>query len=117
MQTVTETVTSQHWPFLQICEKIVFDNGASGRGVVATTSINKHEVFCDYHTDVIITQSVMRQRENTQYILDCGYIVFDATLDSCVCYPGQRTFRRFLNYRPDKHPQCNVRMKRIVING
>ena len=117
MQKVTEFVTSQHWPFLQICEKIVFDNAASGRGVVATTPINKHEVVCDYHTDVIITQSVMCQRENTQYILDCGDIVFDATLDTCECHPGRRTFGRLLNYRPDNHPQCNVRMKRMVING
>ena len=117
MQKVTEFVASQHWPFLQICEKIVFDNGASGRGVVATTPINKHEVVCDYHTDVIITQSVMCQRENTQYILDCGDIVFDATLDTYECHPGRRTFRRLLNYRPDNHPQCNVRMKRMVING
>ena len=117
MQKVTEFVASQHWPFLQICEKIVFDNGASGRGVVATTPINKHEVVCDYHTDVITTQSVMCQRENTQYILDCGDIVFDATLDTCECHPGRRTFGRLLNYRPDNHPQCNVRMKRMVING
>ena len=94
MQKVTEFVASQHWPFLQICEKIVFDNGASGRGVVATTPINKYEVVCNYHTDVIITQSVMCQRENTQYILDCGDIVFDATLDTCECHPGRRTFGR-----------------------
>ena len=61
-QKVIEFVTSQHWPFLEICEKIVYDNGVSGRGVVATAPINKHEIVCDYHTDVIITQSVMCQR-------------------------------------------------------
>ena len=70
MQKKTEFVASQHWPFLQIREKIVLDNRAFGRGVVATTAINKHEVVCDYHTDVIITQSAMCQRENTHYILD-----------------------------------------------
>ena len=29
MQKVAEFVASQHWPFLQICEKINFDNGAT----------------------------------------------------------------------------------------
>ena len=66
---------------------------------------------------MIITQSVLCQRENTQYILDSGDIVFDATLDTCECHPGRKTFGRLLNYRPDNHPQCNVRMKRMVING
>ena len=117
MQMVTEFLTSQHWPFLQICEKIVFDNGACGRGVITTAPISKHEVVCDYHTDVIITQTVMCRRENTQYILDCGDIVFDATLETCECHPGRRTFGRLLNYRPDNHPQCNARMKRMAING
>ena len=117
MQKVAEFVISQHWPFLQICEKIVFDNGACGRGVILTAPIKKHEIVCDYHTDMIITQSVMCQRENTQYILDCGDIIFDATSDTCECHPGRRTFGRLLNYRPDSHPQCNVRMKRMVING
>ena len=80
MQKVTE-MPCQHWPFFQICE-IVFNNDPSGRGRVATTSNNKHEVVRDYHTDMIITHSVMCQRENTQYNLDSGGIVFDATLDT-----------------------------------
>ena len=117
MQKVTEFVTSQHWPFLQTCEKIVFDNGVSGPGVITTAPISKHEVVCEYHTDVIITQSVMCQRENTQYLLDCGDIVFDATSDTCECHPERRKLGRLFNYRPENHPQCNVRMKRMVING
>ena len=44
VEGTTLFVTSQHWPFLQICEKIVFDTDISGRGVIATASISKHEV-------------------------------------------------------------------------
>ena len=29
---------------------------------------------------------------------------------------GNNILGRLLNYRPDNHPQCNVRMKRMVIN-
>ena len=59
----------------------------------------------------------MWQRENTQYILDCDDIVFDATSDTCECHPERRKFGRLFNYGPENYPQCNVRMNRMVING
>ena len=114
---VSEYLSSQQWPFLQVCERIVFSNGTFGRGVVTTAKICESEIVCDYHTDVIVTQSVLFQRENTQYMMDCGDIVFDATLDTCACHPGRRTFGRLLNYRPSNHPECNVRARRVSING
>ena len=114
---VSQFLADQHWPFLQVQERIAFTNGTFGRGVITTTTVNESEILCDYHTDVIISQSVISRRENTQYILDCGDIVFDATLETCVCHPGRRTFGRLLNYRPSNHAQCNVRTRRLVLNG
>ena len=35
----------------------------------------------------------------------------------CECHPRRRTFGRVFNYRPDIDPQCNARIKRMVING
>ena len=116
-QKVSEYLSYQQWPFLQICERIVFSNGTFGRGVVATAKICESEIFCDYHADVIVTQSVLFQRENTQYMIDCGDIVFDATLDTCACHPGRRTFGRLLNYRPSNHPECHVQARRVSIKG
>ena len=114
---VSQFLADQHWPFLQVQERIAFTNGTFGRGVITTTKVNESEILCDYHTDVIISQRVLSRRENTQYILDCGDIVFDATLETCDCHPGRRTFGRLLNYRPSNHAQCNVRARRLVLNG
>ena len=114
---VSQFIADQHWPFLQVQERIAFSNGTFGRGVITTAKINESEVICDFHTDIIISQSVLSRRENTQYILDCGDIVFDATFETCVCHPGRRTFGRLLNYRPSNHPQCNVRARRLTMNG
>ena len=53
----------------------VSSNSTFGRGVVTTAKICESEIVCDYHTDVIVTQSVLFQRENTHYMMDCGDFV------------------------------------------
>ena len=57
----------------------MFANGSVGRGVVTTASIKESEKVCDYHTDIVIDQTLLRERSNTQYVLDCGDFVLDAT--------------------------------------
>ena len=64
---------------------------------------------------MITTQSVLSERENTKYMMDCGDVVFDATLERCACHPKWRTFGRLLNHRQSSHPECNVRAKRVTL--
>ena len=114
---IQEYICNQEWPFLQVREKILFANGSVGRGVVTTASIKESEIVCDYHTDLVIDQALLRERSNTQYVLDCGDFVLDATAETCKCHPGRRSFGRLLNYRPSNNQECNVRMKRANIGG
>ena len=53
----------------------------------------------------------------TQYVLDCGEFLLDATAETCKCHPGRRSFGCLLNYRPSNIQECNVRMKRTNIGG
>ena len=107
---IQEYICNQESPFLQVCEKIIFENGSVGRGVVITASIKESDKVCDYQTDLVKDQTLLRERSNTQYVLDCGDFVLDATAETCKCHPGRRSFGRLLNYRPS-----NVRMKRTII--
>ena len=106
---IQEYISNQKWPFLQVCEKIIFENGSVGRGVVTTASTKESEIVCDYHTDLLIDQTLLRERSNTQYVLDCGDFVLDATAKTCKCHPGRRSFGRLLNYRPSNNQECYVR--------
>lgn len=114
---INEYICTQEWPFLQVREKIMFENGSIGRGVVTTAAIKESEIVCDYHTDLVIDQTLLRERTNTQYVLDCGDFVLDATAETCKCHPGRRSFGRLLNYRPSNNQECNLRMKRANICG
>ena len=112
-----EYICNQEWPFLQVGEKIMFENGSVGRGVVTNASIKESQIVCDYHTDIVIDQTLLRERSNTQYVLDCGDFVLDATAETFKCRPGRRPFGRLRNYRPSNNQECNVRMKRAKIGG
>ena len=69
---IQEYICNQEWPILQVREKKMFENGSIGRGVVTTASIKESEIVCDSHTDIVIDQTLLRERSNTQYVLDCG---------------------------------------------
>ena len=114
---IQEYICNQEWPFLQVREKIMFENGSVGQGVVTTASIKESEIVCDYHTEIVIDQTLLRERSNTQYVLDCGDFVLVATAETCKCHHGRRSFGRLLNYRPSNNQECNVRMKRAHIGG
>ena len=34
-------------------------------------------------------QALLRERSNTQYVLECGNFVIDATAETCKCHPGR----------------------------
>ena len=70
---ITEYVRTQDWPFLQVREKVLFNNGCTGRGVITTATILEGEVVCDYHTDKTITRSAMAKQPSTQYVVDCQF--------------------------------------------
>ena len=102
---------------LQVCEKLMFENGSVARGVVTAASIKESEIDCDYHTDFVIDQTLLREGSNTQYFRDSGDFVLDATAETFKCHPGRRSFGRLFNYRPSNSQDCKMRMKPTNIGG
>ena len=114
---IQEYICKQGWPFLQVCEQILFENSSLGRGVVTTASIKESEIVCDYHTDIVIDKTLLREHSNMQYVLDCDDFVLDATLETCNSHPGRRSLGRLRNYRPSNNQEGNVRLQRTNIGG
>lgn len=42
-------IASQNWPFLQAKQRVEFENGKTGRGVVTLCPVEKGSIVCDYH--------------------------------------------------------------------
>ena len=79
----------------------MFENGSVSRGLVTTALIKESEIVCDYHTDLVIDQTLLRERSIRHLTGDFG---LDATAETCNCHHGRRSFRRLLNYKPSPKP-------------
>ena len=58
--------------------------------MVTTASMKESEKVCDYNTDIVIAHTLLPERYNTQFVLDCGDFLLDATAETFECHSGRK---------------------------